>query len=233
VVLALDRQERGRGAASAVQELEQQQGLQCVSIVTLADLIEALSRPADGPARISPNSFTALRAYQQRLRRHVNLPAARLAQEYSRMSARARRPDFAGCLLHGTSCVLRGAAAAPSSKQGIAYRWSMSREWCTTATTFRRSTPRRERAILNSQGVEVGHLDAQKIRSKSLRVARERATQMRQRQHDAFLITTYTSVKDIEALRDRRLDQMKGQRAAASSTTESLRTRLASLQSRR
>ena len=66
VVLALDRQERGRGASSAVQELEQQQGLQCVSIVTLADLIEALSRPSEGPARISAEQLTALRAYQQR-----------------------------------------------------------------------------------------------------------------------------------------------------------------------
>jgi orotate phosphoribosyltransferase len=66
VVLALDRQERGRGAASAVQELEQQQGLQCVSIVTLSDLIEALSRPPAGRVRISAEQLTALRAYQQR-----------------------------------------------------------------------------------------------------------------------------------------------------------------------
>jgi len=66
VVLALDRQERGQGDASAVQELEQQQGLQCVSIVTLADLIEVLSRPLAGRARISAEQLTALRAYQQR-----------------------------------------------------------------------------------------------------------------------------------------------------------------------
>ena len=66
VALALDRQERGQGAASAVQELEQQQGLQCVSIVTLSDLIEALSRPPAGRARISAEQLTALRAYQQR-----------------------------------------------------------------------------------------------------------------------------------------------------------------------
>jgi hypothetical protein len=39
-------------------------------------------------------------------------------------------------------------------------------------------------------------------------------------------------VKDIEALRDARLDQMKGQRAAAEQYVESLRVRLTSLQSR-
>src|ERR1700691_2988555 len=43
VALALDRQERGQGALSAVQELEQSQGIRCVSIITLAGLIEALA----------------------------------------------------------------------------------------------------------------------------------------------------------------------------------------------
>jgi hypothetical protein len=37
-----------------------------VSIVTLADLIEALAHPPDGRARISDDQLTALRAYQQR-----------------------------------------------------------------------------------------------------------------------------------------------------------------------
>ena len=49
VALALDRQERGSGTLSAVQEVEQQHGLKCVSIITLADLIEALSQRADAP----------------------------------------------------------------------------------------------------------------------------------------------------------------------------------------
>jgi orotate phosphoribosyltransferase len=66
VALALDRQERGEGELTAVQEVEQQHGLRCVSIVTLADLIEALSQRADGRARISDEQLTALRAYRQR-----------------------------------------------------------------------------------------------------------------------------------------------------------------------
>jgi orotate phosphoribosyltransferase len=66
MALALDRQERGQGALTAVQELEQSEGLRCVSIVTLADLIEALSRPTDSRARISDEQLTALRLYQQR-----------------------------------------------------------------------------------------------------------------------------------------------------------------------
>jgi orotate phosphoribosyltransferase len=66
VALALDRQERGSGARTAVQELEQAERLQCVSIVTLTDLIEALSRSTDGPARISAEQLTSLEAYRRR-----------------------------------------------------------------------------------------------------------------------------------------------------------------------
>jgi orotate phosphoribosyltransferase len=66
VALALDREERGQGELSAVQELERAHGVRCVSIVTLADLIEALARHSPGRARISDDQLTALRAYRER-----------------------------------------------------------------------------------------------------------------------------------------------------------------------
>jgi orotate phosphoribosyltransferase len=66
VALALDRQERGQGTLTAVQEVEKEHGLKCVSIVTLADLIETLSRAADGRVRISAEQLTSLRAYRER-----------------------------------------------------------------------------------------------------------------------------------------------------------------------
>jgi orotate phosphoribosyltransferase len=66
VALALDRQERGQGELTAVQEVEKEQGLKCVSIVTLGDLIEALSRPLEERARISAEQLTSLRAYRER-----------------------------------------------------------------------------------------------------------------------------------------------------------------------
>jgi orotate phosphoribosyltransferase len=66
VVLALDRQERGQGALSAVQELEQREGLTCVSIITLDDLIEALSRAGGTGVGISADQLTTLRAYRER-----------------------------------------------------------------------------------------------------------------------------------------------------------------------
>jgi len=66
VALALDRQERGQGTRSAVQELEAEHGLKCVSVVTLAALIEALSAAQEQPSRISADQLTALRAYRER-----------------------------------------------------------------------------------------------------------------------------------------------------------------------
>jgi orotate phosphoribosyltransferase len=66
LALALDRQERGQGPLSAVQELQAQEGLTCVSVLTLTDLIEALSHPPDGRVRISVEQLTSLLAYRQR-----------------------------------------------------------------------------------------------------------------------------------------------------------------------
>jgi hypothetical protein len=123
-------------------------------------------------------------------------------------------------------------AASTNSSKGIAYRWVDEQGVVHYGDHIPPQYANQERAILNSQGVEVGHLDAQKSPEQQDADTRARAELMKQKQHDAFLVTTYTSVKDIEALRDVRLDQLKGQRAAAEQYLESLRGRLASLQSR-
>ena len=66
VALAHERQERGQGTQSAVQEVSAQFGLRCVSILTLADLIETFAGSPTGDAvRISRDQYAALRAYQQ------------------------------------------------------------------------------------------------------------------------------------------------------------------------
>ena len=66
VALALDREERGQGELSAVQELERVEGLKCVSIVTLSDLIEALTQPSGGLTPLSAAQREALSAYRAR-----------------------------------------------------------------------------------------------------------------------------------------------------------------------
>ncbi len=66
ILLALDRQERGEGEHSAVQEMEARFGVRCVSVVTLAELIEALSKPAGREMRISAEQLTSLQSYRDR-----------------------------------------------------------------------------------------------------------------------------------------------------------------------
>ena len=120
-----------------------------------------------------------------------------------------------------------------STKKGpVAYRWVDEQGVVHYGDAIPPQYANKERTLLNGQGVEVGVLDGQKTPEQQAADARDRAALMKQKQHDAFLVTTYTSVHDIEALRDARLDQLKGQRAAAEQYMDSLRVRLATLQTR-
>jgi len=89
-----------------------------------------------------------------------------------------------------------------------------------------------ERVILNSQGVEVGRVDSRKNAQQAAEQARRDEEAEHKRQHDQFLLTTYTSTRDIERLRDERLDQIDGQIKAAQAYIETLDGRLATLQER-
>ena len=60
-VLALDRQESGPNGASAVQEIQREQGLTIVSLVNVQEMLEYLGRH-----RQSPATLEAIRAYQAR-----------------------------------------------------------------------------------------------------------------------------------------------------------------------
>jgi len=60
VVIALDRMEKGQGALSAIQEVEQQYGIPVYSIITLKDIIQTLNNRDD----IDPVILQAMRDYQ-------------------------------------------------------------------------------------------------------------------------------------------------------------------------
>jgi hypothetical protein len=80
--------------------------------------------------------------------------------------------------------------------------------------------------------VEIGRNAAQLTPEQLAAQEQQRQAEIRQKQHDAFLLTTYTSVADIEALRDERLSQMSAQRRAAEQYIAGLHARLSALQSR-
>lgn len=139
-------------------------------------------------------------------------------------------------LLAATVLAVGSAQADPSnssSKKGpVAYRWVDEQGVVHYGDNIPPQYASKEKALLNSDGVEVGRVEAEKSPEQQAADARDKAALAKQKQHDAFLITTYTSVKDIESLRDARLDQLKGQRAASEQYMDSLRVRLSSLQAR-
>jgi hypothetical protein len=135
--------------------------------------------------------------------------------------------------LSASAILAAGAHAAPvSSDKGVAYRWVDEQGVVHYGDHIPPQYATQERTVLNAQGIAVSHIDAQKTPEQQAADARDRAALMKQKQHDAFLVSTYTSVKDIEALRDARLEQLQTQRAAIEQYVESLRVRLASLQER-
>lgn len=141
----------------------------------------------------------------------------------------ARGPRFAALFL--LAAAWAGAAAAAPSKT-VTYRWVDDQGVVHYGDHVPPQYAQKERTELNAEGVELKRLDAEKSPEQQASDARKQEVILRQKQHDSFLLTTYTSVADIEALRDERLQQLKAQRAAAEAYVETLRTRLAALQSR-
>ncbi len=90
----------------------------------------------------------------------------------------------------------------------------------------------REQRVLNSQGVEVQKRQAEMSPAEAAAYAAKQKEEAQRRQHDMFLISTYPSVKDIEAVRDTRLDQINGQVSASEAYVVTLNTRLDGLKQR-
>ena len=91
---------------------------------------------------------------------------------------------------------------------------------------------RGEATLLNNQGIAVGVRAAQKTPEQFERDDAQRELRAKEQQRDSFLLTTYTSVRDIEQLRDQRLQQMADARKSIEAYVESLQGRLMSLHER-
>lgn len=90
----------------------------------------------------------------------------------------------------------------------------------------------REQTVLNSQGVVTEKRQAEMSPKEAAAYAAKQKEEARKKQHDMFLISTYPSVKEIENVRDARLDQINGQIIAAEAYISSLTTRVDGLKQR-
>lgn len=123
-------------------------------------------------------------------------------------------------------------AFAQAEKTGNTYRWVDEKGVVHYGDTVPPQYSQRESAVLNRQGVQIGRIEAQKTAEQLAEEARRDLAVQRQKQHDAFLISTYSSIADIERLRDERLATIDAQRQSAEQYVENLHSRLSLLQSR-
>lgn len=133
-------------------------------------------------------------------------------------------------LLLAATCATGAAWGQSNDKGGFVYRWVDEHGVVHFGDSVPPKYARDSREILNSQGVEIGHVDGQKTSAQLAAEQRTREKLQAQKQHDYFLLSTYTSVQDIVSLRDERLSQLEAQQTAARQYVQSLQSRLTSLQ---
>ena len=123
-------------------------------------------------------------------------------------------------------------SSSPSATGRQTYKWVDENGVTHYGDSVPSQYSQRELAVLNSQGVEVQKRLAEMSPKEAAEYQARQKEEARRKQHDMFLITTYPSVKEIESVRDSRLDQINGQITAAEAYIASLTTRVDGLKQR-
>jgi len=134
-------------------------------------------------------------------------------------------------LAFALTCVCAGGAICWADAPA-AYKWVDDQGVVHYGDSIPPQYAQKESTLLNKQGVPIGHKEGSKSAAEQAAAADAEQQAARQKQRDGFLLATYTSVKDIEQLRDERLLQIKGQRVASEQYVASLSERLTTLQAR-
>ena len=137
---------------------------------------------------------------------------------------------LAGMFLAGTA---HGQSRSTSSDgKPKTYKWVDEKGVTHYGDSVPAEYSQREQRVLNSQGVEVQKHQAEMSPAEAAEYAAKQKEEAQRRQHDMFLIATYPSVKDIETVRDNRLEQINGQVSASEAYVVTLNTRLDGLKQR-
>jgi len=122
-------------------------------------------------------------------------------------------------------------AQIPADQKKV-YRWTDEKGVVHYGDRIPPEYSRGEASVLNNQGVTIGIRPAQKTPEQIELETAQREIREKAQQRDSFLLTTYTSVHDIEQLRDQRLQQMSDARKSTEAYIEALQGRLLSLHER-
>ena len=118
------------------------------------------------------------------------------------------------------------------SSSSTAYKWVDENGVTHYGDSVPAEYSQREQSVLNSQGLEIDKRRAEMTPEEAAAHAAKVREESRRKQHDMFLISTYPSVKEIENVRDNRLDLLNGQVKAAEAYIASLTTRVDGLKLR-
>jgi Domain of unknown function (DUF4124) len=137
-------------------------------------------------------------------------------------------------VLSGLIVAAAAQAQAPSTgSQGKqTYKWVDEKGVTHYGDSVPAEYSQREQRVLNDQGLEVQKRQAELSPAEAAERAKKQKAEAQSKQHDMFLMSTYPSTKEIESVRDTRLDQINGQISAAEAYIASLTTRVDGLKQR-
>ena len=146
----------------------------------------------------------------------------------------AMRKSTLRCVVLAAACLATATHAQNkgSGSSKTAYKWVDEKGVIHYGDSVPAEYSQREQRQLNSQGVEVGRKQAEMSPAEAAAFAKKQKEELDRRNHDAFLMSTYPSVKEIEDVRNARLDQMNAQINAAEQYIASLTTRVDGLKQR-
>ena len=136
-----------------------------------------------------------------------------------------------GLLVAGTAHAEKKKKSTPTSK-GQTYSWVDENGVTHYGDSVPSEYSQREQRVLNAQGLEVRKRQAEMSASEAAAFAAQQKEETRRREHDMFLVSTYPSVKEIENVRDTRVDQINGQIVASEAYIATLTTRVDGLKQR-
>jgi hypothetical protein len=128
--------------------------------------------------------------------------------------------------------VLATGVAEAQEKVQRSYRWVDSHGVVHYGDSVPAEYSRSQTSELNNQGIELRHSPAQLSPSDAASAEARAAEAARQRQHDQFLLSTYTSPRDIEQLRDERVGLVEAQVTAARGFLTAAEKRMQTLEQR-
>jgi len=140
---------------------------------------------------------------------------------------------FLATVLSG--CIMAGAAHAQSGTSGEkrqTYKWTDEKGVIHYGDSVPAEYSQREKSVLNKDGIEVQKTRAEMTPEEAAIYAAKQKEETLRRQHDMFLISTYPSVKEIENVRDTRLEQINAQINAAESYIGTITSRVDGLKQR-